>query len=83
MPAPSTLRVALIGGPQYDILYTRLPAFEATSGYRVEVVTSLPHPQLNAFIFDAYADGKNQDLDLISTHTKYAPAQSHFLTPLD
>lgn len=77
------LRVALIGGPQYDILSTRLRRFEETTGYSIEIVCQLPHPQLNAFVADAFADGARPDIDLISTHIKYAPSQAHFLVPLD
>jgi multiple sugar transport system substrate-binding protein len=75
--------VALIGGPQYDVLYERLPAFEADTGYSVEPVCRLPHPELNAFVADAYADGRRPSIDLISTHIKYAPSQADFLFPLD
>ena len=77
------LRVALIGGPQYDELYSRLLSFEDTSGYRVEIVAQLPHPALNAFLADAFASGGQPGLDLVSTHVKYAPSQAHFLLPLD
>ena len=65
----------------YDPLYRTLPAFEAASGVTIEVVARLPHPELNAFIKDAFEAGL--DLDLISTHTKYAPAQAPWLAPLD
>jgi multiple sugar transport system substrate-binding protein len=83
MSAERTLRVALIGGPQYDELYTRLPVFEAASGYRVEIAAQLPHPELNAYLAEAFANGKRPDLDLISTHIKYAPSQEGFLIALD
>ncbi|MBO0778421.1 MAG: extracellular solute-binding protein [Ktedonobacteraceae bacterium] len=78
-----TLHVALIGGPQYDELYSRLPAFEAATGYRVEMVARLPHPELNAFVAEAFAGGRQPQIDLLSTHIKYAPSQARFLVPLD
>lgn len=76
------VRVALVGGPMYDPLYDVLPAFERESGMRVEVVAKLPHPELNAFLRTTLPSA-DADLDLISTHTKYAPSQAEWLTPLD
>jgi len=78
----STVRVALVGGPMYDPLYEAIPAFEHESGFAVEVVAKLPHPELNAFAKVALASS-DADLDLISTHTKYAPSQAEWLTPID
>jgi len=66
----------------YDPLYAAIPAFEAETGLRVDVVARLPHPELNAFVRQAFTGG-NADLDLISTHTKYAPSQAQWLAPLD
>jgi multiple sugar transport system substrate-binding protein len=77
----SVVRAALVGGPIYDPLYASLPAFAAETGLRVEVVAQLPHPALNAFVRQAFEDGVA--LDLISTHTKYAPSQKPWLSPLD
>jgi multiple sugar transport system substrate-binding protein len=84
-----TVRVLLVGGPMYDGLYDRIPAFQRATGLRVEIVDRLPHPELNARIkaeFDAGADCQRRghpDLDLISTHTKYAPSQAAWLSRLD
>jgi multiple sugar transport system substrate-binding protein len=75
------LRAAFVGGPMYDPLYDVVPAFEAQTGTRVEIVTRLPHPELNAFVKQALEQGER--LDLISTHTKYAPSQVRWLRPLD
>lgn len=66
----------------YDPLYDALPAFERETGLRVEVVARLPHPELNAFVKQAFGSG-DADLDLLSTHTKYAPSQAQWLAPLD
>ena len=77
-----TLRVLLIGGPMYDPLYTRLGEFEEREGLEVEIVETLPHPQLNDRIEEEFSSG-TASYDLISTHTKYAPSQSRWLTPLD
>lgn len=76
-----TLRVAFVGGPMYDALYESLPAFERESGLRVEVVARLPHPELNAFVTRTFSSSE-ADLDLLSTHTKYAPSQAQWLTPV-
>ena len=76
------IRVLLVGGPMYDRLYDRLPAFERQTGYRVEIVAKLPHPELNARVARDFGRG-NPGIDLLSTHTKYAPSQAHWLAPLD
>ncbi len=77
-----TVRVALVGGPMYDPLYTSIPAFERETGLRVDIVAQLPHPELNAFVARTFGAGE-ADLDLLSTHTKYAPSQAQWLMPLD
>ncbi len=82
MPADNVLKVALVGGPMYDGLYARIPEFERTSRWRVEIVARLPHPALNERLKKDFDEG-TAEYDLISTHTKYAPSQAHFLLPLD
>jgi multiple sugar transport system substrate-binding protein len=76
------VRAALVGGPMYDPLYEAISAFEAGSGYRVEVIARLPHPELNAFVKDAF-ERETSHIDVLSTHTKYAPSQAEWLAPLD
>ncbi len=66
----------------YDPLYDAIPRFTAASGIAVEVVVRLPHPELNAWVAANYAAG-NPAIDLLSTHTKYAPSQAQWLSPLD
>ena len=78
----NVVRVALVGGPMYDRLYETIPEFERATGLRVDVVARLPHPELNAFVKKSFESG-DADLDLLSTHTKYAPSQAHWLAPLD
>jgi multiple sugar transport system substrate-binding protein len=77
----STVRVALVGGPMYDPLYGAIAEFERQAGLSVEVMAQLPHPELNAFIKATFESGG--DIDLLSTHTKYAPSQAQWLSPLD
>ncbi len=78
MPAEA-LRVALIAGPMYDRLNRAIPRFERESGIRVRVGFRAAHPELNAH----YDTLPAAPYDLISTHTKYAPAQLRLLAPLD
>jgi multiple sugar transport system substrate-binding protein len=78
----SEVRVALVGGPMYDPLYEAIPAFERESGVRVVVAAKLAHPELNAWVRQAFTSG-GADVDLLSTHTKYAPSQAQWLDPLD
>lgn len=82
MPASNVLKVALVGGPMYDGLYERIPEFERAAGFRVEIMAQLPHPALNDRLERDFGEGAAQ-YDLISTHTKYAPSQTHYLLPLD
>jgi multiple sugar transport system substrate-binding protein len=77
-----SLRVLLVGGPMYDPLYVRLAEFEEREGVRVETVVAPTHPDLNEQIADEFRMGDAR-YDLISTHTKYAPSQRQWLTPLD
>ncbi len=82
MERSGVVRALLVGGPMYDRLYDRIPAFERLTGYRVEIVARLPHPELNARVARDFSRGR-PDLDLLSTHTKYAPSQAKWLLPLD
>ena len=78
---PPTLRVALVGGPMYDPLYGEIASFSRENGVTVEIVAKLPHPELNAFVKNAF--DARLPLDLVSTHTKYAPSQAQWLSPLE
>ncbi len=80
--AERSLQVLLVGGPMYDPLYARLREFEQETGWQVRVVAALPHPALNARIAGEFSAGRAA-YDVISTHTKYAPSQCQWLTPLD
>ena len=69
------LRVALVGGPMYDGLYRLL------DGTGVEVVVHADHPTLNRAVAARLARGDR--IDVLSTHSKYAPSQAEWLRPLD
>jgi multiple sugar transport system substrate-binding protein len=77
-----TVRILLVGGPMYDSLYTRLREFEQSEGVKVEVAAALAHPELNERIEEEFSSGA-ATYDLISTHSKYAPSQRRWLTPVD
>ncbi len=70
-----TLRLALVGGPMYDALYS---VFDDED---VEIVVRADHPTLNREIARRLAVGER--LDLISTHGKYTPSQRQWLHALD
>jgi multiple sugar transport system substrate-binding protein len=70
-----TLRVALVGGPMYDRLYDLFDPDE------VDVVVHADHPTLNRRVAEILGAGGR--LDLVSTHSKYAPSQIEWLYPLD
>lgn len=69
-----TLRLALVAGPMYDHLY------QVLAGHDVDIVVRADHPTLNARVAELLAAGER--LDLISTHSKYAPSQHRWLRPL-
>jgi multiple sugar transport system substrate-binding protein len=69
------LRAALVGGPMYDHLYSLFEPGE------VDVVVHADHPTLNREVANRLAAGER--IDLISTHSKYAPSQATWLRPLD
>jgi multiple sugar transport system substrate-binding protein len=69
---------AFLSGPMYDPLYSHESIISAESlGLRVDFYGD--HPALNRHLSTL----TEIPYDLISTHTKYAPSQEHFLAPLD
>jgi multiple sugar transport system substrate-binding protein len=66
----------------YDPLYSRFEDFEEQEGTGIEAVVAPSHPELNARINREFGSGE-ASYDLISTHTKYAPSQARWLSPLD
>ena len=70
-----TLRVALVGGPMYDRLY------DAFAPGEIEVVVHADHPTLNRQVAAMLAAGER--IDVLATHSKYAPSQAQWLRPLD
>ena len=78
----TTLRALLVGGPMYDPLYERIPEFEQKHDVKVETTVAPTHPDLNKKIEKEFGSG-TASYDLISTHTKYAPSQRRWLSPLD
>jgi len=70
-----TVRVALVGGPMYDHLY------EAFVPGEVDVLVHADHPTLNRQVARMLAAGER--VDLLATHSKYAPSQAQWLRPLD
>jgi multiple sugar transport system substrate-binding protein len=62
----------------YERLYDAVGDFSATRQIHVEVGYRGDHPALNAHL----SSSAEPPYDLISTHSKYAPSQAHFLAPL-
>ncbi|HZU74874.1 MAG TPA: extracellular solute-binding protein [Acidimicrobiales bacterium] len=77
----TTLRVALIGGPQYDQVERCLGDFAQQTGVVVEVAFRADHPGLNRHLAGLLPS--DHGYDLVSTHSKYAPSQARWLTDLD
>lgn len=76
------LRVLLVGGPMYEPLYKHLEEFERRQDVKIEATIAPTHPDLNERIEEEFGSGTAR-YDLVSTHTKYAPSQKQWLTPLD
>ena len=69
------LRVALVGGPMYDHLYERF------RGDDIEIVVHADHPTLNRQVAEMLSAGER--IDVLATHSKYAPSQQQRLHDLD
>jgi multiple sugar transport system substrate-binding protein len=69
------LRVALVRGPMYDHLY------DLFDPDQVDVVIHEDHPTLNQRVAELLSAG--DQLDIIATHSKYAPSQATWLQPLE
>lgn len=67
-----TLKVKLIGGTQYEKLYTRIPEWEALTGAKVEIVSSKNHFDLDREIKQDIASG-SVTWCVGSNHTSFAP----------
>ena len=67
-----TLKVKLIGGTQYEKLYTRIPEWEAMTGAKVEIVSSKNHFDLDREIKQDIASGAI-NWCVGSNHTSFAP----------
>lgn len=66
------LKVKLIGGTQYEKLYTRIPEWEALTGAKVEIVSSKNHFDLDREIKQDIATGQITWC-VGSNHTSFAP----------
>jgi multiple sugar transport system substrate-binding protein len=69
------LKIALVGGPMYDHIEAAFAPGE------VEIIVKADHPTLNRTV--AQMLQSNQRIDVLATHSKYAPSQIDWLTPLD
>jgi multiple sugar transport system substrate-binding protein len=67
-----TLKVKLIGGTQYEKLYTRIPEWEKATGAKVEIVSSKNHFELDREIKQDIASG-SISWCVGSNHTSFAP----------
>src|SRR5271163_4282509 len=70
---------AILGGPIYDPLYAHKSVSSAAESLGLRIDFSGDHPALNHHLSTL----TEIPYDLVSTHTKYAPSQAHFLAPLD
>lgn len=67
-----TLKVKLIGGTQYEKLYTRIPEWEKMTGAKIEIVSSKNHFDLDREIKQDIA-GNSINWCVASNHTSFAP----------
>src|SRR6202012_3090041 len=66
-----TLRVKLIGGVQYEALYTRIPLWEQQTGAKVEIVSRKSHFELDRELKQDIAS-QHIDYCVSSNHTNFA-----------
>lgn len=77
-----TLRVKLIGGAQYEPLYTLIPQWEEATGAKVEILSRKSHFELDREMKQDIAAG-NIDYCVFSNHTNFAPQYDTMTEPLD
>src|ERR1700738_3391785 len=66
-----TLRAKLIGGVQYEALYTRIPLWEKQTGAKVEIVSRKSHFELDRELKQDIASG-HIDYCVSSNHTNFS-----------
>ena len=67
-----TLKVKLIGGTQYEQLYSVIPAWEKKTGAKVQILSRKNHFELDKEIKQDIA-ARNIDYCVASNHTSFAP----------
>ncbi|WP_185829843.1 ABC transporter substrate-binding protein [Vibrio penaeicida] len=75
------LRVKLIGGAQYEPLYTLIPKWEKKTGMKVEVLSRKNHFELDREIKQDIA-ANNINYCVASNHTSFAPQYGSIYTDL-
>ncbi|EGU61300.1 extracellular solute-binding protein, partial [Vibrio nigripulchritudo ATCC 27043] len=77
----NVLRVKLIGGAQYEPLYTLIPKWERKTGMKVEVLSRKNHFELDREIKQDIA-ANNINYCVASNHTSFAPQYGSIYTDL-
>jgi multiple sugar transport system substrate-binding protein len=76
-----TLKVKLVGGTQYEKLYTRIPEWEKATGAKVQIVSSENYFDLDREIKQDIASG-DAKWCVGSNHTSFAPQYGNFYIDL-
>ncbi|MCB8881138.1 extracellular solute-binding protein [Acidisoma cellulosilytica] len=76
-----TLKVKLVGGTQYEKLYTRIPEWEKATGAKVQIVSSENYFDLDREIKQDIASG-SVNWCVGSNHTSFAPQYGKFYIDL-
>lgn len=76
-----TLRVKLIGGAQYEPLYTLIPEWEKATGAKVDIISRKSHFELDREMKQDIASG-NIGYCVFSSHTNFAPQYAAMNQPL-
>lgn len=77
-----TLNVKLIGGSQYEPLYTVIPEWEKLTGAKVNILSSKSHFELDRELKQDIAAG-NISYCVFSNHTNFAPQYTALERPLE
>lgn len=77
-----TIRIATIGGGQYEAMYASIPVFEQATGAKVEIVALLDGFAIDQKLKVDFATGA-ADYDVAWDHTSFVAQYTDFLLPLN
>ena len=80
--AGTTIKMAAIGGGNYEAMYAAIPMFEEATGATVEIVFSGDGFEIDRYLKRNYAAGTT-DFDVAWNHTSFMSQYTNFTEPLN